>query len=173
MNKESLNKPESAKSLINAIRKTLRNVLCGSVVAASMLAGCSPTEGVSEAHQQELAKTQEVLNARYDNVDSEQTTQVNSNNTSEEFSQNSSTESNTEDFQDYQAKITNIADDGTVNVRPTPGTSVAALFVLPKGYEVTVINEHNEMVDGYSWLKVMLPNGKTGWIAKNFLEATE
>lgn len=65
------------------------------------------------------------------------------------------------------AKIGNTGGAG-VNVRANPGLSATILTLLPDESRVTLTEDVQE-VDGFTWQKVILTDGRQGWIVTNFL----
>ncbi len=57
------------------------------------------------------------------------------------------------------------------NARDVPGLGGAVLVVVPEG-EVVALSGEEQFLDGFTWLKVTLPNGTQAWIANQFLELT-
>jgi hypothetical protein len=59
-----------------------------------------------------------------------------------------------------------------VNVRGNPGLGSTIITLLPDESLVTLM-EDTQDVDGYTWQRVILADGRQGWIAVNFLIAQE
>jgi hypothetical protein len=54
------------------------------------------------------------------------------------------------------------------NLRSIPGTEGAIITSVNEGIEVTVLDE-TETMDGFTWQRVVLPDGRQGWIVTNYL----
>ena len=55
-----------------------------------------------------------------------------------------------------------------VNVRDNPGLGSTVIILLPDESRVTMMDQ-TQVVDGYTWQRVILADGRQGWIAVNFL----
>jgi hypothetical protein len=54
------------------------------------------------------------------------------------------------------------------NLRSIPGIDGAIITSVNEGVEVTVLDE-SETTDGFTWQRVVLPDGRQGWIVINYL----
>lgn len=69
------------------------------------------------------------------------------------------------------AKVGNTSGAG-VNVRADPGLGATIIAQISDDSRVTLL-EDSQQVDGFTWQLVVLPDGRRGWIAKNFLISEE
>lgn len=58
---------------------------------------------------------------------------------------------------------------GKVNVRSAPGSSNSLVASLAPGTTVTRVEKATKAVNGTTWDKIVLSNGKTGWVVTSFL----
>jgi hypothetical protein len=65
------------------------------------------------------------------------------------------------------AKVGNTSGAG-VNVRSDPGLGATIIAQISDDSRVTLLEDSQE-VDGFTWQLVVLPDGRRGWIAINFL----
>lgn len=54
------------------------------------------------------------------------------------------------------------------NLRTIPGIDGAIITSVNEGIEVTVLDQ-TETMDGFTWQRVVLPDGRQGWIVTNYL----
>lgn len=60
-------------------------------------------------------------------------------------------------------------DISSVNIRSGPGTSYSIVTSLTNGTKVTRIKKAVATANGYTWDKIVLENGKIGYVATNYL----
>jgi len=63
--------------------------------------------------------------------------------------------------------IIGATDRAGVNVRRFPGYS-AVIVALRDGAQVQVLGQRS-IVDDIGWVRVVLPDGRTGWVAETYL----
>ncbi len=71
---------------------------------------------------------------------------------------------------ELEARFAQVGNTGGagVNVRGNPGLSSTIIALVPDESRVTLMEDMQE-VDGYTWQRVILADGRQGWIAVNFL----
>ncbi len=67
-------------------------------------------------------------------------------------------------------ELCQIKTTSSVNIRSGPGTSYSIVTSLTNGTKVTRINKAVATADGYTWDKIKLNDGRTGYVATNYIE---
>lgn len=66
-------------------------------------------------------------------------------------------------------ELCQIKTTSSVNIRSGPGTSYSIVTSLTNGTKVTRIKKAVATANGYTWDKIVLENGKIGYVATNYL----